>query len=160
MRLGQRARHWRNPAYLAFQRIEFIDAQNGDRVLLAGLISIGDGGAEENLVAAVLAGRIDYFGQVQAFGEKTDAAVDLAQAALAIDIVAVFGAVAVGSGPVDHAHDFRALDIDQLQQLVLDALVALRRDVVFCAGRYCRQHDAAILVVVAFLGECFAHGLL
>ena len=58
-RLRQRARHRRDPADLAVQWVELIDAEYRDGVLLAGLGFIRDGGAEKDLVAAVMYARVD-----------------------------------------------------------------------------------------------------
>jgi hypothetical protein len=59
---------------------------------------------------------------------------------------------------VHDLHDLGALVVDQIQQLVLDALVALGRDVVLAAGGQWRQSaDVIIVVAVRFFGESLAH---
>ncbi len=92
---------------------------------------IGDGRAEEHLVAIFLLRRVDHLGGFEPLRQKTDAAVDLAQPALAIDIVAIFRAVAVAGRPGDGLDHFRALDPQQGSQLVLQLLPAV---VVSCSS--------------------------
>ena len=65
--------------------------------------------------------RIDNFGVVQAPDEKADAAVDLAQALLAVDVITVLGAITVARGPGDRGDDFRTLLVDERSQLRLQA---------------------------------------
>jgi hypothetical protein len=55
-----------------------------------GLVAVGDGSAEKYLLAAVVHAGIDHGGQVHALGQKADTPVDLAQAPLAVDIIAIF----------------------------------------------------------------------
>src|SRR5471032_1143068 len=156
-RLGQRARHRRHPADLAVQWIELVDADDGDAALFAVLVAVGDGGAEEDLVRAVVHAGVDDGGQVHPLGQEADAPVDLAQPPLAVDIVAVLGAVAVRRGPVHDAHHFRPRHVDQFEQLVLDALVAGRRDVILRAGRNRQRRRFLVVVAVRLFYECFVH---
>src|SRR2546421_266160 len=74
--------------------------------------------------------RVDHFRTVEPPHEKTNAAIDLAQALLAVDVVAVFGAVTVARGPCDGRNDFRTFLVDELAQLRLQAREAARRHVV------------------------------
>jgi hypothetical protein len=58
-----------------------------------------------------LAGGVHDHGVFQAFGEEADAAVDFPQALLAVDVVAILGAVAITGGPgydVHHLGAFRS----------------------------------------------------
>ena len=97
------------------------------------LVGVGDGGAEKHLVAAVVQPRVGHFGDVQALGQKADAPVDLAQALLAVEVVAVLRAVAVLGRPRHHLDDLRPLDVEQRQQLGAQARVAGGREVVLGA---------------------------
>jgi hypothetical protein len=75
--------------------VHLVHALDGDGALLALAGRIGHRGAEEDLVVAVVGRRVGHLGDVQALGQEADAAVDLAQALLAVEVVAVLGAVAV-----------------------------------------------------------------
>src|SRR5262249_36741375 len=79
----------RDPAPMAAAGIALVDADDLDRAFLALAVGIGDGGAEEHLLGPGPLGRIDDFRALQPLGEEADAPVDLAQALLAIEIVAV-----------------------------------------------------------------------
>jgi hypothetical protein len=94
-----------DPADLRLGAFRLVDAQDGHAALFARLVGIAHRGAEENLVAAVVHGRVGDFGDLEALGEKTNAPVDLAQALLAVEVVAVLGAVAVLGGPVHRLDD-------------------------------------------------------
>ncbi|MNN71043.1 hypothetical protein D3C81_1869420 [compost metagenome] len=68
-------------------------------MFFTGLRFITHGRAEEYLVAAMMDAGIDYFGQVQPFGQETYTPVNLAQAPLAVNVIAVFRAVPIRCGP-------------------------------------------------------------
>jgi len=73
------------------------------------LVLVGDGGAEIDAVGVGLLGRVDDFGAFQPLDQVADAAIDLAQAFLAIDIVAVLRAVAIArrlGNQLDHLGPF------------------------------------------------------
>ncbi|CFW47466.1 Uncharacterised protein [Bordetella pertussis] len=160
MRLGQRARHGRNPADLAGQRLGLVHAHDGHGALFAGAVHVEHGGAEENLIAVGLRGGIHHFGDIQALGQEAHAPVDFAQALLAVQVIAILGAVAVGRRPRHHLHDGRTLDVHQVRQLIAQARVALRRHVVARAGRQrLRLGQVVLVVAVGFFDKCFVHAL-
>jgi hypothetical protein len=102
--------------------------------------------------------RIDHLGNIQPFGQKTDAPVDLAQAFLAVQIVAVFRAVAVRCRPGNHLDHFRPFDPQQELAFGSQPGMADRGDVILGANRQRRGHQPLFLVgVVVFLGEGFIH---
>ena len=72
-------------------------------------VGAGHGGAEEHLVGLAAPGRVDHLGIGQPLAEIAHAAVDLAQALLAVDVVAVLRAVAVAGGPAHDLHHLRPL---------------------------------------------------
>jgi GTP pyrophosphokinase/guanosine-3',5'-bis(diphosphate) 3'-pyrophosphohydrolase len=151
-RLQQRARHRRDPAHLTLQRVDFVDALDRDRALAAGGVGVGDGGAEEHLVAAVVQRRVGDLGDVQPLRQEADAAVDLAQPLLAVEVVAVLAAVAVARRPRHRLHDLRPLDVQQRHQLRAQPRVARRRHVVARAGGQRRQAGGLVerVGIVAF----------
>jgi hypothetical protein len=68
-------------------------------------------GPEENLVG-VASGGLHHLGILQPLDEKPHPPVDLPQAALAVDVIAVLRAVAVRGRPGDGLHDPGPLDLD------------------------------------------------
>src|SRR5260221_6357541 len=157
MRLQQRPGDRRNPADLAAVEVGLVDAD--DRHGLLGALPVGEGHArpEEYLVAPGLLARVDNLGALQPLGEEADAPVDLAQPLLAVEVVAVFGAVAIAGRPGDDVDGFRALLAAEAAQLLLHAAMALRRHVIphphGDGGRLVGQ----LRLVVGFLDECLAH---
>ena len=117
-----------------FGGVDFVFADNPHLLLAAVAALDGYGGGEKNLVGSLAVFGIDHFGRFQPLGEKTDAAVDFAHPPLAVEIVAVFAAIAVGSCPVHHLHDFGALFVHQLEQFVFQSLPAGWRHIVFVCG--------------------------
>ena len=83
--------------------------------------------------------RIDDFGDVEPLDQEADAAVDLAQALLAVDVVAVLGAVAVAGRPGDRRDELRPLLLHELLELARQARESARRHVVARAGRQRRD---------------------
>ena len=109
------------------RHVELVGPDDAVAQRLAVLVLQRDPGAEVHL--AVVRGRLAHdLHLVEAPGEVAHAAVDRAQAALAVDVVAVLRAVAVLGGLVHRGRDLRALDLPQLHQLLAQALLALRSD--------------------------------
>src|SRR5258706_1307550 len=127
-RLEQRARHRRDPRDIAFPRIGLVDADDAHRAL-AARAAHAHLGAEEDLVG-VAARRAHDLGRLEALDEKAHAAVDLAQPALAIDVVGVLRAVAQGCRPGHGLHHLGALDVEQVLFLALQAREALGSNVI------------------------------
>jgi hypothetical protein len=126
-------------------------------VLSTPRIGVGDGRAEEYLVAVFLALRVDHLGNLQPFRQKADAAVDLAQPLLAVDVVAVLGAVAVAGRPGHHLDHLWPLLAQQAAQLVLHAAMPVGGHVILDPGRDRRRLDGQLRLVLGFLDEGFAH---
>jgi hypothetical protein len=121
-------------------------------------IGHGDPRTEEDLVVVALAQRVDNFGNVEALAQEADAAVDFAQAALAVDVVAVFRAVAVGSSPGHHLDHLGPLALDQFFEFALEPGMAGGRDVVARSGRKLqRRLDFLVIVAVALPDERLVH---
>jgi hypothetical protein len=80
---------------MAVGEVDLVDADDPDGALLALLIGGRDRGPEEDLVGLAAPGRVDDLGVGQALAQVADPPVDLAQALLAVDVVAVLRAVAV-----------------------------------------------------------------
>jgi hypothetical protein len=129
-------------------------------VIVAGLVRIGDRGAEEDLVVVALQRGVDDFGLVEPAREKADAAIDLAQPLLAIEIVPVLGAVAVGGGPGDDLHHLGTVHVDQVHQLVAQAVVARGGNVVLGAGRHRRGALGQVVVIIVrrLFDKSLVHG--
>ena len=68
----------------------FINAHDGNRALDTFIIDIRHCGPEENLIASSMDSWVDYLGYLEAFCQKTDAPINLAQSLFAIKIVPVF----------------------------------------------------------------------
>jgi hypothetical protein len=80
------------------------------------LVVDGDGGAEEDAVAAGLGPGIDHRHVVEALAEEAHAAIDLAQLALAVDVLGVLRAVSLGGGVGQEAdHLGPLLEVQELQ---------------------------------------------
>ena len=95
-----------------------------------------------------LGGGVDHFGVGEAAVEEAEAAVDLAQAALAFLVVGVLAAVTVAGGPgddLDHAVPLGAA----LGELAAEAFVAGGRHVELAAGQARRAVRFVIIVVHA-----------
>ena len=121
-RLEQRARHRRYPADVAALRVDLVDADDADRPLVAFCIGDRHRRTEEHGgfgIVVARRGRIDDLGVIEAPHEKADAPVDLAQPLLAVDVIAVLGAVAVARGPRDGR--------DELRPFLRDEAVSSRR---------------------------------
>src|SRR5262245_33787026 len=59
-----------------------------------------------------------------------DASVDLAQPLLAIEVIAVFGAIAIGCRPRHDLHQFGPVHVEQARELASKPRVTLRSNVV------------------------------
>ena len=140
-------------------QIDFVDPDDGDRLFHAVGVGIRHRSAEEHLLIAIGPTAVDHFGQIEPLRQEAYAPIDFPQLALAVDVVAVLRAVAVGGGPGDHAHDFRACFIEQMQQLVLEPLVAGWRDVIFGTGRQCGQtcFEVVVVLIFGFFDKGFVH---
>ena len=92
------------------------------------LVGQFDRGAEAHLVARRLRGRIDDLCGLHDSGQMGQPAIDLPEALAAVDIVAVFGPIAVGGGPGDRLDQLGALGREQLFIFGADARETLGRD--------------------------------
>src|ERR1044072_1138450 len=148
-----------DPADVALRQVDLVDAEDLDGAFLALLVGAGHGGAEEDLVGLRPLGRVDDLRAFQPLGEEADAPVDLAQPLLAVEIVAVLRAVAVGRSPRHDLHDLGPFLAHERHQLLAQALEALRGHVVLGAGGQARDlvGQLVFVVAVAFLGEGLAH---
>jgi hypothetical protein len=115
----------------------------------AGFVGHRDGGAEVDPVV-VLPGVVHHDRAVEALGEESDAAIDLTQLPLAVDVVAVLRAIAVARRPRDGLDELRSVDVPEARELVVQPLAPRRRDVVREAGRHGGVVGEIVLVVVAF----------
>ena len=159
-RLHQRARQRRHPTDVAAVQIDFVDADDADDVFVAGGVLVGDGRAEEHARgrrSRPRRGRIDDFGRVDAFRQKADPRVDLAQPPFAVEVVGVLAAVAVAGGPGHDLRHRRPFPVHQEPVFVFQALQPCGRDVVLqlrprrlahglSQGSF-RSHSEAILSV-------------
>src|SRR5204863_502421 len=82
-------------------------------------------------------------GNVETPDQEADAAIDLAQALLAVDVVGVLGPVAVARGPSDRRDEFGALLLHEVLELVLHARKTAGRHVV--AGTRGQWRDEFLL---------------
>src|SRR5690606_17285540 len=94
-----------------------------------------------------------------ALEQEAYAPVDLAQALLAVEIVAVLGTVAVAGRPGHDLDQIRALGLDQVFELGAQGVVASPRHVVGGARRQGRRAgvDIVFIVTVRLFGERLAH---
>ena len=86
--------------------VGFIHAQYRHRPLVSGFIGIANRRAKKNLIAPVMNSRIGRHGDLQSLGQETNATVDFTQALLAVDVIAVFGSVAIPRCPMDRFDHF------------------------------------------------------
>ena len=82
------------PAHLAAVEIGLVDTDDRDRHFGPAPGGVGDGRAEKDLVQLPLLVWVDHLGTLQPLGQEADAPINLAQAALTADVVAVLRAVA------------------------------------------------------------------
>src|SRR5262249_11705457 len=107
LRLEQGAGDRRYPAYPAAIGISPIDANDRHDAFGTMLILVCYSCTEEHAVAIFLPIRVDHLGDFQALRQEARAPIDFAQAALAVEVVAVLRAIAIAGGPGDHLDDFR-----------------------------------------------------
>src|SRR2546428_6234284 len=110
-RLEQRPGDRRDPRHAAARRIDLVDADDADLFLFV-LHFYPHGGAEEHLVG-VAPFRIHHLRGFQPLDEKADAAVDLAQAPLAVEVVGVLRAIAERGRPSHPLYHGRAARLRQ-----------------------------------------------
>src|SRR5690606_12625719 len=108
-------------------QIQFVGADDAVARLFAVFILDGYPGAEIHLVriGRLLADDLELF---QALGQKAHAAVDLPQHLLAVGVLGVFRAVALGRRLADRLCHLRSAHMPQLMQLGPQARFAFRRD--------------------------------
>src|SRR5207248_10112132 len=84
-------------------------------------------------------------------------AIDLAEPALAIDVVAIFRSIAIARGPSDGLDHLGTLDPRELTKLLLQEPQPPRGDVVLDARRQQIGLVGELVLGLGFLGEGFAH---
>src|SRR5690606_11309888 len=117
------------------------------------------GGAKKYLIPVGLGGRLDHLGDGKALCQETNAPVDLAQALLSVQVVAVFRTITIGGGPRDDLNHIRPLHVHKMGQLCAQTFVAGGSDVVLCACRKGNSLGPEIVFVVAvgLFYECLVH---
>src|SRR3989338_11011139 len=95
-------RQWRYPANQTASGVSLIHPDNTVNALTAAAVANRYRRAEEYLLAFPAPCRIDHLGLLQTLAQEPHTAINLAQAFFAVDIVAIFRAVAVGSRPSNH----------------------------------------------------------
>ena len=151
-RLHQRARQRRHPADVVQLKVDLVGADDADGAFDSRGIAVAHGRAEEDLRRCPPGSRtfrIDHFRGVDAFGEKANAPIDLAEPPFSVLVVGVFAAIAVARGPRDDLRHRRPFLGQQKAVLVLEPLQAARRDVVLDANARC--------VALGNPGEALAH---
>src|SRR3546814_10543854 len=109
------------------RQVRLVIADDADPVAAVVLVQVGDDRAEADAAVHRLAFRAHHRGILQSARQPVAAPVDLAQALLVVDVVAVLAAVAVTGGPGDNGADLVALLL-QPPQLLLKARETLGRD--------------------------------
>ncbi len=142
---------------MAARQINLVDPDDAQQLLAAVAAFNQHGGGEKYLVGRLPGFRIHHFGDFQTLGQKADAAVYLAQAALAVQIVAILRTVAIAGRPVHNLHHLRPLAVDQVIKLILQALPAAGRDVVLSGGGQAPLSRKILFRLVVFLGKRLAH---
>ena len=72
---------------------------------------------------------------LKGFGQKTQAEVNFTQAPFAVNVIAIFRTITIGSRPGNSFNQLRALHFPQLIELLLQALMPGRGDIVLQALR-------------------------
>jgi hypothetical protein len=116
-------------AELALGWIGLVGADERVRLRLAVLVAHLDDGAETHHVTAELF-RTHDDRTIETLGEQLHAPIDLAQALLAVDILGILGAIALGGSLGHLAHHLGALDAHQPLQLAGELFVTSRGEVV------------------------------
>lgn len=134
----QRPRQRRHPTDVMTLEVDFVGADDADLPFRAGIGGVVNRGAEEHARGGRPASRcvrIDNLRIVDALREEADAAIDLAQAALAVLVVGVLAAIAVARGPRHEFRHRRPLTGEQEAVLVLDVTKDAARAIAQRAGR-------------------------
>src|SRR5690242_19158375 len=137
----ERAGHRRDPADIAALGVDLIDADDADRSLVAVLVRDRNRRTEIHgrfRVIIARSGWIDNFRRIETPNEKADAPIDLAQPLLAIDVIAVLGAIAVARRPGNGRDELGSLGANETIQLAAQARESARRHVVARARRQWR----------------------
>ena len=133
-------------------QIDFVDADDADHPLGSGGVGVADGRAEEDVRRGAPASRgfrVHHFRAVDALGQEANPPIDLAQPSLAVLIVRVFAAIAVGRRPGHHLRHRRPFPGEQEPVLVPQPLQARRRDVVLDGGpRLFRGRSAHAITII------------
>src|SRR5690606_35956528 len=111
---AQRPGERRAPADEALPGILLVVTDQRDGPLLVVLVGDGHRRAEPDAGPVRLGCRVDDAQGLHPPGEVAQLAVDLAHALAAIEIVAVFGTVAIAGRPADDLDDFRAFRAQQM----------------------------------------------
>lgn len=98
--------------------IGLVDPDDLIRLLGTLLVAYGYSRTKKDLIGISLSRRIDDLSQIRPPGQETDAPVNLAQAPLAVDVVAVLRPIAVRRRPMHNLDDMRPLDAQQMIQLI------------------------------------------
>ena len=131
--LQERPPDGRAPGDVAALHVDLVFAHDAITRGRALLVFDLDEGAEEGrgfVVFHLRGARVHDGGVVEALGEPLDATVDLAELALAVDVLGVLAAVALGGGVGDVADDGGALAVAEGPELLLQLLRAVAGDVV------------------------------
>src|SRR6202162_1755135 len=137
-RLHQRAPQGRDPTDVVAVEIDLVGAHDAHRPLCSCGIGIAYGRSEEcprRRLPRSRTFRVHLFRGIDSLREKANAPIDLAQPALAVLIVGVFTAIAVGRSPCHHLRYGRAFPGEQKPVLIFEALQAARRYVVLASRR-------------------------
>ena len=128
-------------------------------MLVALAIGISHFRAEKHLIDVFLTTRIHHLRVIETPRQKANAPVDFAQTPFAVNVVAVLRAIAVRRRPRHDLHHLRALIVDEIEQLVLQATIAGRGDVILGARGNLRGAGVEIVIVVAavFFDEGLVH---
>src|SRR5262249_11746546 len=111
-----------------------------------------------DLISGFACSGIDDFRCLEPLGQKAQTPVDLAQSLLAVDVVAVFRAIPVRGRPSHGLDDLGPLDVQELRELVVQAAISGRSDVVLRALRKLGGlRFIFILVALAFAYKGLAH---
>lgn len=102
----------RGPADVVAVEIDFIGADDADCALCAGGVGIAHGSSEEGFGSALTGSGsfgVNHLRGFNSLGEKTNAAIDLAKAPLAVLIVGVLTAIAIAGSPGNDFDDGGAI---------------------------------------------------
>lgn len=143
--LEENARNRADPTHVTVRSVGFVDPDDANLMFIATLVRVEHRGPEKDLVRSGTRGGIHYFGRLDAFVQKADAAVDFTEASFPVLIVSVFTAVAVARGPAHDIHHFRTLDVDEVFSLVKQSAVTGGRHVIFGIGGKFGKRDFIVV---------------